>query len=57
MKPKDVTAAPGPLNVIIDSVDTLASDIGSISQTYKFLHELISLIRARLSTSWLTDRT
>ncbi|KAJ7361680.1 hypothetical protein DFH08DRAFT_381282 [Mycena albidolilacea] len=43
----------GPLDFVIDSVDTLASDIGSISDTYKFLSELLSLIRARSSPSRL----
>jgi len=33
--------------VIIDSVDTLTSDLGSISHTYQFLRELISQIRDR----------
>jgi elongator complex protein 5 len=42
-------APPGSLDIIIDSVDTLASDLGSPSQTYKFLFSLISLIRARPS--------
>jgi elongator complex protein 5 len=52
----DVPVAPtGPLSVIIDSVDSLASDIGSDSQTYKFLHTLVSLIRARPSTSLLSS--
>ncbi|KAJ7169934.1 hypothetical protein C8R46DRAFT_1162644 [Mycena filopes] len=43
----------GPLDFIVDSVDTLASDIGSISETYKFLWDLMSLIRARSSPSRL----
>jgi len=47
-------ASPGPLNVVIDSVDTLASDLGSTSQTYRFLHNIISLIRARPNPSTLT---
>ncbi|KZP31280.1 hypothetical protein FIBSPDRAFT_1037730 [Athelia psychrophila] len=47
-------AAPAaPLNIIIDSVDTLASDLGSTSQTYQFLHALITLIRARPNPSTL----
>ena len=33
--------------MIIDSVDTLCSDIGSVPETYKFLHELLSISRAR----------
>ncbi|KAF7964855.1 hypothetical protein HWV62_2115 [Athelia sp. TMB] len=40
-------APAGPLNIIIDSVDTLASDLGSLSQTYQFLHALMVIIRAR----------
>ncbi|KAJ7487659.1 hypothetical protein B0H11DRAFT_2278730 [Mycena galericulata] len=47
------SAPSGPLDFIIDSVDTLSSDIGSVSETYKFLHELMSLIRARSSPSRL----
>ncbi|KAJ7492565.1 hypothetical protein FB451DRAFT_1551896 [Mycena latifolia] len=46
-------APSGPLDFIIDSVDTLSSDIGSVSETYKFLHELITLIRGRSSASRL----
>ncbi|KAJ7783838.1 hypothetical protein DFH07DRAFT_207129 [Mycena maculata] len=46
-------AASGPLDFIIDSVDTLASDIGSVAETYKFLYELMSLIRTRSSPSRL----
>ncbi|KAF7339422.1 hypothetical protein MSAN_02156300 [Mycena sanguinolenta] len=46
-------APAGPLDLIVDSVDTLASDIGSISETYKFLSELRSLVRARSSPSRL----
>lgn len=40
----------GPLNVIIDCLDTLSLDIGSISQTYNFLREVLALIHARQST-------
>jgi len=47
------TASNGPLNVIVDSVDTLSSDLGSVSQTYAFLQKLISLIRARSDQSRL----
>ncbi|KAJ7038143.1 hypothetical protein C8F04DRAFT_1220421 [Mycena alexandri] len=46
-------APAGPLDFIIDSIDTLSSDIGSISSTYEFLSELMSLIRARSSPSRL----
>ncbi|KAF7347786.1 hypothetical protein MVEN_01536100 [Mycena venus] len=46
-------APAGPLDFVVDSVDTLASDIGSIAETYKFLSELLSLIRARSSPSRL----
>ncbi|KAJ6610051.1 hypothetical protein B0H10DRAFT_2061822 [Mycena sp. CBHHK59/15] len=46
-------APAGPLDFLIDSVDTLSSDIGSVSETYKFLRELICLIRARSSPSRL----
>ncbi|KAJ6604707.1 hypothetical protein DFH09DRAFT_319061 [Mycena vulgaris] len=49
----DSSATSGPLDFIIDSVDTLSSDIGSISETYKFLHDLMTLIRARSSASRL----
>jgi len=49
-----IRAAPlGPLNVVVDSVDTLASDLGSTSQTYRFLHELMVLIRTRSDPSRL----
>ncbi|KIM85277.1 hypothetical protein PILCRDRAFT_96413 [Piloderma croceum F 1598] len=47
-------APPGSLDIIVDSVDTLASDLGSPSQTYTFLFSLISLIRARPTPSTLT---
>ncbi|KAJ7293632.1 hypothetical protein C8J57DRAFT_33394 [Mycena rebaudengoi] len=46
-------APSGPIDIIIDSVDTLASDVGSISETYKFLRELMALVRARSSPSRL----
>ncbi|KAI6047611.1 hypothetical protein EDC04DRAFT_2556295 [Pisolithus marmoratus] len=38
------SAPPGSLNVVIDSVDTLASDISSDSQTFKFIKTLFTLI-------------
>ncbi|KAL0951112.1 hypothetical protein HGRIS_007849 [Hohenbuehelia grisea] len=43
----------GSINVVIDSVDTLCSDIGSDAETYKFLSRLMSIIRARSNTSRL----
>lgn len=42
-------AASGPLTVIIDSVDTLHSDIGSLAKTERFLSELVKFIRTRES--------
>lgn len=38
-----------PIEVIIDSVDTLLEDNGSPSETYKFLRSLMALISARSS--------
>ncbi|KAF7320364.1 hypothetical protein MKEN_00821200 [Mycena kentingensis (nom. inval.)] len=46
-------AAGGPLDVIIDSVDTLCSDIGSTSGTYQFFVEIYSLVRSRADASRL----
>ncbi|KDQ63701.1 hypothetical protein JAAARDRAFT_119421 [Jaapia argillacea MUCL 33604] len=46
-------ASPGPIDVIIDSVDTLCSDLSSVSATYTFLSELLSLILSRPSPSRL----
>lgn len=40
-------APPGALNVIIDSVDTLESDLGSTPKTYKFIRMLLGLITTR----------
>ncbi|GLB36199.1 putative elongator subunit Iki1 [Lyophyllum shimeji] len=37
----------GSLQVVINSIDALCSDVGSVSETYKFLSELLSLVRAR----------
>jgi len=49
-----VRSAPlGPLTVIIDSVDTLFSDLGSLAKTEKLLTELLSLVRSREDTSRL----
>ncbi|OJT12966.1 hypothetical protein TRAPUB_10531 [Trametes pubescens] len=43
----------GPLNVIIDSVDTLLSDLESVSETTRLLSELLALVRERGGTSRL----
>ncbi|KAI0335326.1 hypothetical protein GY45DRAFT_902702 [Cubamyces sp. BRFM 1775] len=43
----------GPLNVVIDSVDTLLSDLGSISEATRILSELLTIVRTRGSTSRL----
>ncbi|KAG6812494.1 hypothetical protein H0H92_002601 [Tricholoma furcatifolium] len=50
-------APPGSIQIIIDSVDTLCSDIGSISETYKFLFELLGLVNARPNPSRLVVHT
>ncbi|PBK77270.1 hypothetical protein ARMSODRAFT_272069 [Armillaria solidipes] len=42
------------LHVVIDSVDTLLSDIGSVAESYKFLRGLLSKLLARPSPSRLT---
>ncbi|KIJ68390.1 hypothetical protein HYDPIDRAFT_106584 [Hydnomerulius pinastri MD-312] len=47
-------APPGSLNVIIDSVDTLASDLRSGSQTFGFIKTLLDLITSRSHPSVLT---
>ncbi|KAJ7631035.1 hypothetical protein FB45DRAFT_917257 [Roridomyces roridus] len=44
-------ASSGPLDFVIDSVDTLLSDIGSLSETHKFLQEVLLIIRGRSSPS------
>ncbi|KAF9229337.1 hypothetical protein BS17DRAFT_17578 [Gyrodon lividus] len=50
-----VGSAPlGPLNVIIDSVDTLASNLASDSQTYRFIRSLLNLVTSRSYPSILT---
>lgn len=41
------TAPPGPLSVVIDSVDTLYSDIGSLSETTRVLSDVLALVRER----------
>lgn len=49
-----VSSAPlGSLNVIIDSVDTLASDLASDSQTYRFMRSLLNTITSRSHPSIL----
>ncbi|EPT04276.1 hypothetical protein FOMPIDRAFT_1157338 [Fomitopsis schrenkii] len=40
-------APPGPLTVVIDSVDTLHSDLGSLSETEKLLSFLLSAVNTR----------
>ncbi|CAK5280245.1 unnamed protein product, partial [Mycena citricolor] len=49
----DGAAATDQFDFVIDSVDTLLSDIGSVAETYKFLHRVLCLIRARPSPSRL----
>ncbi|EMD41821.1 hypothetical protein CERSUDRAFT_147159 [Gelatoporia subvermispora B] len=41
------TASAGPVTVIIDSLETLLSDVGSLAKTQQFLWELISAVRTR----------
>ncbi|KAF8843963.1 hypothetical protein BDN67DRAFT_895796 [Paxillus ammoniavirescens] len=49
-----VSSAPlGSLNVIIDSVDTLASDLASDTQTYRFIRSLLNTITSRSHPSIL----
>ncbi|KAF4623430.1 hypothetical protein D9613_001854 [Agrocybe pediades] len=43
--PLDVLAQSRPLNIILDSVDTLLEVNGSVSETYKILAKLYNLIR------------
>ncbi|EGN97984.1 hypothetical protein SERLA73DRAFT_182795 [Serpula lacrymans var. lacrymans S7.3] len=47
------SAPPGTLNVIIDSLDTLASDISSTQKAYKFVRRLLTLVTARQHPSSL----
>ncbi|KAH9849810.1 hypothetical protein C2E23DRAFT_736577 [Lenzites betulinus] len=47
------SAPPGPITVVIDSVDTIFSDNGSPSETIRLLAELLALVRARGGTSRL----
>ncbi|KAI0825184.1 hypothetical protein BC628DRAFT_299613 [Trametes gibbosa] len=55
--PKDrildtVQSAPaGPINVVIDAIDTVAADTGSVSGTARLLSELLALVRTRGATS------
>ncbi|TFK57239.1 hypothetical protein OE88DRAFT_1803821 [Heliocybe sulcata] len=50
-----VEGAPaGPLEIIIDSVDTLCADLASVSQTYTFLASLLALLKTRPPPSRLT---
>jgi elongator complex protein 5 len=44
------TTVAGAVNVILDSVDTLVSDMGSPATTYGFITELLSLVRSKPST-------
>ena len=44
-----IAASPDGLNVVLDSVDTLCSDMGSVSQTYNFIRELFAIVRNRAS--------
>lgn len=41
------------MTVLIDSADTLLSDLGSVSQTYTFISDLLALVRARPAPSRL----
>ncbi|KAH7883639.1 hypothetical protein F5I97DRAFT_1560138 [Phlebopus sp. FC_14] len=47
------SAPAGSIHVVIDSVDTLASDIGSDSQTYRLLKALLDMISSRTCPSVL----
>jgi elongator complex protein 5 len=44
-------APSGPIHVAIDSIDTLLSDMGSVSEAYLFLSRLFGLIKSRPSAS------
>jgi elongator complex protein 5 len=46
-------APPGPLTVVIDAVDALASDMGSNSKTVLLLSSLLALVQGRPSPSRL----
>ncbi|EPQ60772.1 hypothetical protein GLOTRDRAFT_124520 [Gloeophyllum trabeum ATCC 11539] len=47
-------APPGPLEVIIDSADTLAADLRSVSATTTFLSALLTLLESRPAPARLT---
>ncbi|KAI8995579.1 hypothetical protein BD414DRAFT_479937 [Trametes punicea] len=47
------SAPAGALNVVIDSVDTLLSDIGSVSEAARLLSEFLSIVLERGGTSRL----
>ncbi|KAI0724479.1 hypothetical protein C8T65DRAFT_4801 [Cerioporus squamosus] len=47
------SAPPGPLNVVIDSADTLLSDIASLAETTQLLSEILGIVRSRGGTSRL----
>ncbi|KAH9946665.1 hypothetical protein B0H21DRAFT_779009 [Amylocystis lapponica] len=47
------TAPPGPLSVIVDSVDTLFSDLGSLANTEQLLSEVLATTRGRNDASRL----
>ncbi|KAG6850508.1 hypothetical protein H0H93_012509 [Arthromyces matolae] len=47
------SALPGSIQIIIDSIDVLSEDIGSIIETYAFFSSLLRLIRARPEPSRL----
>ncbi|KAI0757049.1 hypothetical protein C8Q80DRAFT_1265032 [Daedaleopsis nitida] len=49
-----VRAAPaGPLNVIVDSADTLLSDLSSVAETTRLLSEVLAIVRSRGGSSRL----
>ncbi|KAL4261144.1 Elongator complex protein 5 [Pleurotus pulmonarius] len=50
-------APAGALSIVIDSVDTLASDIGSDAETFTFLRELVSIVASRPGPSRLILHT
>lgn len=49
-------APPGPLTLVIDSVDSLHSDLGSLSKTEKLLSSLISEVNTRKGPLCLARR-
>ncbi|KAF4605265.1 hypothetical protein EYR40_004048 [Pleurotus pulmonarius] len=50
-------APAGALSIVIDSVDSLASDIGSDAETFTFLRELVSIVASRPGPSRLILHT